>query len=83
MCSVIVRRMDWERTHRRLKVAERLVVEAEGHFARARLAIQGNRHCSTSLTLNAEQTLRSLETMLAHDVQMRDRLKEQLRLLTH
>ena len=74
--------MDWERTHRQLLKAERLVVRAESRVTLARRAIYGDRHTG-SCTINAAQVLRHMEDALEQDIQERDRLKDQLRLLTH
>ena len=74
--------MDWERTHRRLVMAERQVSEAEWYVARARLAIHAGRD-GGACTLEAQQALKSLEARLEHGIAIRDRLKNELRLLTH
>ena len=74
--------MDWERTHRRLEEAERLVNKVEGYLAKAQRAIHGARY-NGACTLNAEQALKSLETLLEESIEKRDRLREQLRHLTH
>lgn len=74
--------MDWERAQRRLLKAERLVVEAEGYVARARQAISRGRGIG-GCSIPAEEALKSMEAMLERDIEKRDRLREQLRLLTH
>ena len=74
--------MDWERTHRRLEEAERLVEKVEGYLAQAQRAIHGARY-SGAYTINAEHALKSLERLLEEGMERRDRLKDQLRRLTH
>lgn len=74
--------MDWERTHRRLEEAERLVSKVEGYLAKAQRAIHGARY-SGAYTINAEHALKNLEKLLEEGVEKRDRLRDQLRRLTH
>jgi len=74
--------MEWERTQKQLLRADRLVAQAEGCLAEARLAIHGARY-SGSCTIGAEQALKALETMLEDGIVKRARLKDKLRLLTH
>jgi hypothetical protein len=73
--------MGWEGTYRRLRLAEQRVAQDENNVARARRAMTGTK-CS-AYTINAEEALKCLEAMLEHDIEIRDRLKDQLRLLTH
>ena len=74
--------MDWERTQRRLEEAERLVKKVEGYLAKAQRAIHEARY-SGAYTINAEHALKGLEKLLEESIEKRDRLKDQLRRLTH
>jgi hypothetical protein len=74
--------MDCERTHRQLLNAEQLVAKAESYVVLARRAIYCARD-RPSVTINAEEVLKRMEAMLEDDIEKRDRLKDQLRLLTH
>ena len=73
--------MDWESTYGRLLLAERLVTQDESNVARARLAVLGTKR--GAFNINAEEALKGLEAMLEQDMEKRDRLRDQLRLLTH
>jgi predicted nucleic acid-binding Zn-ribbon protein len=74
--------MDWERTQRRLEEAERLVKKVEGYLAKAQRAIREARY-SNGYTINAERALKDLERLLEEGIEKRDRLKDELRRLTH
>jgi predicted dithiol-disulfide oxidoreductase (DUF899 family) len=74
--------MDWERIHRRLEEAERLVMRVESYLAQAQRAIHGARYTG-AYTMSAEHALKNLEKLLEEGIEKRDRLKDQLRRLTH